>query len=338
MWVTAAQRCDTNGSGPTCEPQPTFMLNEEYSLPWGPHRVWPGQMKLWVRSLFGNEAESFTCIAISGRVCPCWPALRHVMVLYWAFVQQDVSNPLNSLWRRGHCTSVALRRSPEGTPFWQNSTLGIFYALHLFSSLNSSSVKPHDTLGGSDTTVISPLRSQCLEIEGFPMDSSGNGGPETWTRVFNTTMWGTVTWLHCWIHVFRLVQPPLREPARFGKTLPVFLVTEASFLVSQESSWEGDLVPVLSFCRNFSSARQVLRGGCRLDFTSTSALFIFASSQYYQLLLHMEDPYCALVKWYHIMLLCLYHQTLLMKKSPGLPRFICSIYFSQTLFWIKHLR
>lgn len=26
------------------------------------------------------------------------------------------------------------------------------------------------------------------------------------------------------------------------------------------------------------------------------------------------------------------------KKSPGLPRFICSIYFSQTLFWIKHLR
>lgn len=186
MWVTAAQRCDTNGSGPTCEPQPTFMLNEEYSLPRGPRRVWPGQMKLWVRSLFGNEAESFTCIAISGRVCPCWPALRHVMVLYWAFVQQDVPNPLNSLWRRGHCTSAALRRSPEGTPFWQNSALGIFYALHLFSSLNSSSVKPHDTLGGSDTTVTSPLRSQCLEIKGFPMDSSGNGGPETWTRVFNT--------------------------------------------------------------------------------------------------------------------------------------------------------
>lgn len=31
------------------------------------------------------------------------------------------------------------------------------------------------------------------------------------------------------------------------------------------------------FCRNFSSTRQVLRGGCRLDFTSTSVLFIFAS-------------------------------------------------------------
>lgn len=80
------------------------------------------------------------------------------------------------------------------------------------------------------------------------------------------------------------------------------------------------------------------QGGCRLDFTSTSVLFIFASLQYYQLLLHMDDPYCALVKWYHIMLLCFYHQTLLMKKSPGLPRFICSIYFPKTLFWIKHLR
>lgn len=80
------------------------------------------------------------------------------------------------------------------------------------------------------------------------------------------------------------------------------------------------------------------QGGCRHDFTSTSVLFIFASLQYYQLLLHMDDPYCALVKWYHIMLLCFYHQTLLMKKSPGLPRFICSIYFPKTLFWIKHLR
>lgn len=65
---------------------------------------------------------------------------------------------------------------------------------------------------------------------------------------------------------------------------------------SQESLWEGDLTLVLIFCRNFSSARQVLRGGCRLDFTSTSVLFIFASLQYYQLLLHMGDPYCALVK------------------------------------------
>lgn len=80
------------------------------------------------------------------------------------------------------------------------------------------------------------------------------------------------------------------------------------------------------------------QSGCRLDFTSTSVLFIFASLQCYQLLLHMDDPYCALVKWYHIMLLCFYHQTLLMKKSPGLPRFICSIYFPKTLFWIKHLR
>ena len=36
--------------------------------------------------------------------------------------------------------------------------------------------------------------------------------------------------------------------------------------------------------------------GCRLDFTSTSVLFIFASLQYYQLLFHMDDPYCASVK------------------------------------------
>lgn len=74
------------------------------------------------------------------------------------------------------------------------------------------------------------------------------------------------------------------------------LATQASSLASQPSPWEGDLMPVWSFCRNFSRARQVLRGGRRLDFPSTSVLFIFASLQYYQLLLHMGDPYCALVK------------------------------------------
>lgn len=129
----------------------------------------------------------------------------------------------------------------------------------------------------------------------------------------------------------------LEEPLPFLKS-PVCLVMYTPSLVSQEAVWEGDLKPVWSFCKNFFSTRQVLNGGCRLGFTSASVLFIFASLQYYQLLLHMGDPYCASVKWYHIMLLCLYHQTLLMKKSPGLPRFICSIYFSQTLFWIKHLR
>lgn len=165
------------------------------------------------------------------------------------------------------------------------------------------------------------------------------GGPRISAQASDPDMGGTVRWLcHGSQHVLRS-SPHRGNACCFRKPLPISAWSRTiSSLAFQESPWEGDLTPVLSFCRNFSSATQVLRGGCRLDFTSTSVLFIFASLQYYQLLLHMDDPYCALVKWCHIMLLCLYHQTLLMKKSPGLPRFICSIYFSQTLFWIKHLR
>lgn len=181
--------------------------------------------------------------------------------------------------------------------------------------------------------------NQCFEIWGFLQDSASSRRSRDWNPclpILTTEALSVVGFLARIQQA--LVQPPLgvccfRKP---------FLISvwsyEISSLASQESLWEGDLKPVWSFSRNFSSTRQVLKGGCRLDFTSTSVLFIFASLQYYQLLLHMGDPYCALVKWYHIMLLCLYHQTLLMKKSPGLPRFICSIYFSQTLFWIKHLR
>lgn len=92
----------------------------------------------------------------------------------------------------------------------------------------------------------------------------------------------------------------------------------------------------------FSTKRQVPKGGCRLDFISASVLFIFASLRHYQLLLHMDDPYCALVKWCHIMLLCFYHQTLLMRKKKNLTRFYLhssvQFNFPQTLFGIKHLK
>lgn len=236
---------------------------------------------------------------------------------------------------------MSLRKGPEQNHVRRNSVCLVLLALRFFFFLSSLyfSVKLYNI----PVKQVTPLRlhlwwTNALKFEDFSKTQLAAGGAGIGTHAFRSWQPRLCQW-----------SAFLRGSSRLWFSLPwefAALENLFSFLFGHmrfhlwlpESLWEGDLKPVWSFSRNFSSTRQVLKGGCRLDFTSTSVLFIFASLQYYQLLLHMGDPYCALVKWYHIMLLCLYHQTLLMKKSPGLPRFICSIYFSQTLFWIKHLR
>lgn len=143
----------------------------------------------------------------------------------------------------------------------------------------------------------SPLRNRSLGIEGFSTDSSCKWRAGSRAHVSNASTGATVRGLCCGSPTSRF---SLRcgNPRASGNLIlsPWSHKLHLFIFSSQESLWEGDLTLVLIFCRNFSSARQVLRGGCRLDFTSTSVLFIFASLQYYQLLLHMGDPYCASVK------------------------------------------